>query len=261
MPVNLTLRSLWGLGISIVLTAAVTPYPLMALFDGSEDSHRIHDTVGALQYLPLWALPVLLFALHRDREGAWRVALASATVIAGVGVWAGDLLPSSSWMPLATLLVLWPRDVRWTVERRSVPGLAAAAVAGWVAVTVAPGLVRLQQMDMPDPHSARFHFSGTGAAYIALAATALVVALWRVGATLHLTVAASLVLAGVANLGWPLEESSVQASTAWTLVGAGALVAADCVWQQAQVRRRASQVATAATTATSSTTTIATTAP
>lgn len=261
MPVHLTLRRLWGLGISIVLTAAVIPYPLMALFDGSEDSHRIHDTVGALQYLPLWALPVLLFTLHRDREGAWRVALATSLVIAGVGVWAGDLWPSSSWMPLATLLVLWPGDVRWTVQRRSVLGLAAAAVAGWVAVTVAPPLVRLQQLNMPDPHSARFHFSGTGAAYIALAAAAVVVALWRVGALLHLTVATSLVLAGVANLGWPMEESSVQASTAWTLVGAGVVVAVDWLWQRLQLRRRASSVTTAAAMATNNTATIATTGP
>ncbi|MFM7686122.1 MAG: hypothetical protein ACKPDI_09390 [Actinomycetota bacterium] len=259
MPVDLTLRRLWGLGISLVLTVAVMPYPLMALFDGSEDSHRIHDTVGALQYLPLWALPVFLFSMHRQREGAWRLALGSAVVIAGVGVWAGDLWPSSSWMPLATLLVLWPRDVRWSVQRRSVVGLAAAGVATWVAATVAPGLVRLQQMDMPDPHSARFHFSGTGAAYIALAVAAAVVALWQVGTVLHLTVAASLVLAGVANLVWPLEESSVQASTAWTLVAAGSVVAADCVVQRVQLRRRASHVTAPATTATSSTTTIATT--
>lgn len=258
MPVNLTLRRLWGLGISLVLTVAVMPYPLMALFDGSESSHRIHDTVGALQYLPLWALPVLLFALHRDRDGAWRLALSTSVVIAGVGVWAGDLLPSSSWMPLATLLVLWPRDVHWVVQRRSVLGLTAAAVAGWVAVTVAPGLVRLQQLDMPDPHSTRFHFSGTGAAYIALAVAAVVAALWSLGAVLHLTVAASMVLAGVANLVWPLEESSVQASTAWTLVSGGVVVAADFAWQWGQGRRRASQVTTPATTATSTTATIAT---
>jgi hypothetical protein len=258
VPVNDSLRRLWGLGISLVLTVAVVPYPWMALFDGSEDSHRIHDTVGALQYLPLWALPVLLFTLHRDRAAAWRLALCTAVVIAGVGVWAGDLLPSSSWMPLATLLVLWPRDVSWRVERRSVVGLAAAGIAGWMAVVVSPGLVHLQQMDMPDPHSARFHFSGTGAAYIALAVAATVVALWRTGALLHLTVAASVLLAGVANLAWPLEESSVQASTAWTLVGAGVLVTLDWATRKGQARRRVSHTATADPMATSSTTMIAT---
>ena len=144
-PVN-SLKTLWGLGISLVLTVAVIPYPVMALFAGSEDSHRLHDTVGALQYLPLWALPVLLFTLGRDRAGAWRLALTTSLVMAGVGVWAGDLVPSLSWMPLTTLLVLWPRDVRWNPRRPSVPALAGAALAVWVAATVAPNLVRLQRM-------------------------------------------------------------------------------------------------------------------
>jgi hypothetical protein len=220
------LKRLWGLGISVVLTVAVIPYPLMALYSGSEDSHRLHDTVGAMQYLPLWALPVLLFTLGRDREGAWRLALATSLVMAGVGVWAGDLVPSLSWMPLATLLVLWPRDVRWHVMRPSVLGAAGAASAIWVAVTVAPNLVRLQRMHMPDPHSARFHFSGTAAAYLALATASAVVALWRVGTALHLTVAASLMLAGVANLVWPLQESSIDTSLALALLGAGAATAA-----------------------------------
>lgn len=229
MPTLATLRKLWGLGISAVLTVAVLPYPVMALYSGSEDSHRLHDTVGALHYLPLWALPVALFALGHDREAAWRLALATSVVIAGVGVWAGDLVPSLSWMPLATLLVLWPRHVRWKPERRAVVGLVGAVVAAWVAIRVAPTLVRLQRMHMPDPHSARFHFSGTGAAYLALAVAAVVVALWRAGIVLHAAVALSLVVAGAANLWWPLQESSIDAPMAWCLVVAGGLVAVDAL--------------------------------
>lgn len=230
-PVD-SLKTLWGLGISLVLTVAVIPYPVMALFAGSEDSHRLHDTVGALQYLPLWALPVLLFTLGHDRAGAWRLALATSLVMAGVGVWAGDLVPSLSWMPLTTLLVLWPRDVRWNPRRPSVPALAGAALAVWVAATVAPNLVRLQRMHMPDPHTARFHFSGTAAAYLALAAASALVALWPVGTELRVTVAASLITAGVANLVWPLQESSVDTSVALTLLAAAALLGVDVLFKR-----------------------------
>lgn len=252
-----SLRTLWGLGISTVLTVAVIPYPLMALYSGAEDSHRLHDTVGALQYLPLWALPVMMFTLGRDRASSWRLALATSVVIAGVGVWAGDVVPSASWMPLATLLVLWPRDIRWVVQRRSPLGAAGAGLAIWVALTVAPNLVRLQRMHMPDPHTARFHFSGTAAAYLAVAVAAVVVALWRTGMAVHITVAVSLALAGAANLVWPLQESSIDASLVWTLLGAAALVGADAWWARAQRRRRTSNTTSVDTTATASTNTTA----
>ena len=254
-----TLRTLWGLGISTVLTVAVIPYPLMALYATAEDSHRLHDTVGALQYLPMWALPVMLFTLGVDREGAWRLALATSLVIAGVGVWAGDLLPAASWMPLATLLVLWPREVRWAVHRRSVVGAAGAGLALWVAITVVPDLVRLQRMDMPEPHSARFHFSGTAAAYVALTVAALVVALWRTSTVVHVTVAVSLALGGVANLVWPQQVSAIDPPLAWALLGAGVLVGCDAMWCRAQRRRRASTITPPdpmATTRTSTTTTV-----
>lgn len=223
------LRTLWGLGISTVLTVAVIPYPAMALYSTSEDSHRLHDTVGALQYLPLWALPVMLFTLGIDREGAWRLALATSLVIAGVGVWAGDLLPSASWMPLATLVVLWPRDVRWAVQRWSAVGATGAALALLVAVKVAPDLVHLQQMKSPEPHSVRFHFSGTAAAYLSLTMAALVVTLWRTSTVVHVTVAVSLALGGVANLLWPDQVSAIETPLAWALVGAGTLVGCDAM--------------------------------
>ncbi len=254
-----SLRTLWGLGISTVLTLAVIPYPLMALFTESEDSHRIHDTVGALQYLPLWAVPVMLFTLGRDREGAWKLALSTSLVIAGVGVWAGDLVPAASWMPLATLLVLWPRGMRWTTRRPTVSGMAGAWLAAWVAVTVAPGLVRLQRMDLPDPHTARFHFSGTAAAYVALAMATVVVALWGAGTVLHITVAVSLALSGAANLVWPLQVSSIDAWLASALLCAAVFVGPDAVWARAQRRRRADPTAmpdTAAATNTSAITSV-----
>jgi hypothetical protein len=58
---------------------------------------------------------------------------------------------------------------------------------------------------------------------------AVVVALWRAGIVLHAAVALSLAVAGVANLWWPLQESSIDAPMAWCLVVAGELVAVDAL--------------------------------
>ncbi|MFM7044555.1 MAG: hypothetical protein ACKOYG_03260, partial [Ilumatobacteraceae bacterium] len=62
------LRRIWGTGIGVVMTVSVIPYPIGAFILASEESHRIHNVVGALQYLPLWALPVLLLTWGRDED-------------------------------------------------------------------------------------------------------------------------------------------------------------------------------------------------
>ena len=73
-------RTVWGTGIGAVMTVAVVPYPLAGLFVADEAPHRIHDIVGAAQYLPLWALPVLMLAWGRDPAGALRIEIGRAHV-------------------------------------------------------------------------------------------------------------------------------------------------------------------------------------
>ena len=218
------LRLIWGLGIGFVMTIAVGPYPIMGLVDDGEIPHRIHNTVGAIQYLPLWALPVILFTLRKDRESAWRIALTSSVVMALVGVWSGDLVASLSWMPLITLIPLWPRLLSWRPNGVSGLALVAAVLCTYVALTEAPELVDLQRLEMGDSHSLRFHFSGMAAAYLALTAAALVTALYRVGVVLRVVVATSAVVAGACSLLWPDYESALVSQKAWTLVLAGVLV-------------------------------------
>lgn len=225
------LRRVWGLGIGSVMTLAVIPYPVLGLFAAGELSHRTHNVVGAIQYLPLWALPVLAFTFGRDRATMWRLALGSAVVMAAVGVWSGDLVPSLSWMPLTTLLVLWPRDVSWRPRRPSngfvVPaGALAAALTIVVAVGNAPDLVGFQRLGMTDSHSVRFHFSGMAAAYLSLAVAAVLLAMYPAGVMARSTVAASAMVAGLSGLVWRFDESAVGRVDAVLLLAAAALLAA-----------------------------------
>lgn len=218
------LRFVWGLGIGLVMLIAVGPYPVLGVVADDEIPHRIHNTVGAIQYLPLWVVPVLLFVLGRDRANAWRVALMSSVAMAAVGMWSGDLIESLSWMPLLTLLVLWPRDVRWKTEGVSVAALIGFALVAWVTAVNAPDLVDLQRLHMGDSHSTRFHFSGMAAAYLSLALTSVIVVFYRVGTALRMVVAASSVVAGVCSLMWPDYESALARGHAWMLVVAGVLI-------------------------------------
>lgn len=234
------LRRVWGLGIAGVMILAVSPYPVLGLINDEEIPHRIHNTVGALQYLPLWAVPVLVFTLAHDRMAAWRLALASSVAIAAVGLWSGDLIPSLSWMPLATLVVVWPGVHSWRPRRLTLAMLAPAVtvvVTLWVAVAEAPHLVDLQRMHMDDSHSLRFHFSGMAAAYIALVLCAVVVLLYPVGSALRAVVAGSVAVAGVCSLVWPNYESALSSGKAWWLVMAGAVLAVDLVREVAPMRR------------------------
>ena len=224
------LRRVWGLGIAGVMILAVSPYPVLGLISDDEIPHRIHNTVGALQYLPLWAIPVLVFTVGRDRLAAWRLALASSLAIAATGVWSGDLVPSLSWMPLATLVVLWPGVHSWRPRRMTIDMLTPAVTAGvalWVAVTESPHLVELQRLNMGDSHSVRFHFSGMAAAYIALALSTAVVLLYPVGPALRAVVAGSVATAGLCSLAWSNYESALSHDKALWLALAGGILAVE----------------------------------
>ena len=214
----------WGLGIGSVMLIAVGPYPVMGLVVDDEIPHRIHNIVGAVQYLPLWAVPVLLFTFGRDRAPAWRVALASSVVMAAVGVWSGDLIESLSWMPLVTLLPLWPRDVAWRPDGWSAGPFSAFLLVGWVAIANTPDAVNLQRLDLADSHSARFHFSGMAAAYLALLAAVGLLTLFRSGFMLRAIVAVSALVSGACSLVWSDYTSALGGRDAWLLVAASPLV-------------------------------------
>lgn len=223
------LRRVWGTGIGVVMLVAVAPYPVTAFFVDDEIPHRIHNITGALQYLPLWAVPVLMLTWGRDAVAtiapAWRIALVSSCVMFAVGVASGDLIPSLSWMPLLTLVPLW-RVGAWRSPR--LPSIAAAvavALAAYVTVRHAPHQMDLQRLDMGDSHSARFHFSGMAAAYAAVTGALAVVGVYATGRTLRLVVAGSAVVAGMTSLVWTNYESALPATDAWLMVAAGLLSA------------------------------------
>lgn len=246
------LRRLWGLGIGSVMALAVGPYPVLGLFAVDEVPHRTHNVVGAIQYLPLWALPVLAFTFGRDRATMWRLAMGSSLVMAAVGLWSGDLVPSLSWMPLTTLLVLWPRDVSWRPERPSgtmdaLTRLAAAVLTIVVAAGNAPYFVDLQRMDMTDSHSVRFHFSGMAAAYVSLAAASVLVALYPAGVLARCAVAGSAAVAGISGMVWRYDESAVGRGDALLLIAAAVMLAAP-VLRTTVVSRRARAVSSRAST-------------
>lgn len=218
-------RRWWGTGIGVVMLLAVGPYPIGAFFVDGEIPHRIHNVVGSVQYLPLWAVPVLCVTWERDADAAWRLAFTSSCVMFAVGLWSGDLIPSLSWMPLLAALPLWRRGV-WRSIRRPAPGPAAAAVvSALVTIRNVPHLIELQRLDMGDSHSARFHFSGMAAAYIAITAGLALSTLYRSGRLLQVLVAAAALTAGVASLAWNTYESALPVSDAWLMVAASAVSA------------------------------------
>ena len=208
------------------MTVAVAPYPLAGLFVDDEVPHRIHNIVGAVQYLPLWAVPVLMLSWGRDPSGALRIALASSSAMFAVGLWSGDLIPSLSWMPLLTLVPLVRRH-EWAP--RLEPAFAlAAALAIAVAWRHAPTLVGYQRLGMTDSHTLRFHFSGMAASYLSMAGALTVCALFPVGDTLRRVVSATALAAGIVMLVWPNSESSLPTVDAVLLVAAGVTGALGC---------------------------------
>lgn len=219
------LRRIWGTGIGTVMTLSVSPYPIGAFVTASEEPHRIHNVVGAIQYLPLWALPVLLLTWGRDEDAAWRLALVSSGAMLAVGMRSGDLLPSLSWLPLLTLAPLWRRGAWRGVRRPSAIGVVAALLVTYVTVRHAPTLVDYQRMGLTDSHSARFHFSGMAAAYLALTAAIALLAAYPCGRVLRWTIVASAAVAGAMSLAWPFNESALPRPSAILLVAAAALAA------------------------------------
>ncbi|MFZ9627848.1 MAG: hypothetical protein ACO3C1_00690 [Ilumatobacteraceae bacterium] len=214
------LRRVWGTGIGTVMALAVAPYPIAALFVDDEVPHRIHNVVGAVQYLPLWAVPVLMLTWGRDVAGATKIALAASCSMFAVGIWSGDLLPSLSWMPLATLLPIVVRRTDWTVHLS--PWFAAAAAAAVVVASRhASTYVGYQRLGMADSHSLRFHFSGMAASYLTISSALVVCALFPVGATLRRVVAVTVLGTGITNVVWANSESALPRFDALLLVGAG----------------------------------------
>jgi hypothetical protein len=219
-------QRVWGTGIGVVMLLAVGPYPITAFFVDDEIPHRIHNIVGALQYLPLWAVPVLMLTWGRDATAAWRVALVSSCAMFAVGAASGDLVPSLSWMPLVTLLPLRRRG-SWGEVRIPAPADAISALLiAFVAARHVPDLVELQRLDMPDSHSTRFHFSGMAAAYLALCGAVVVNGLFSAGRPLRLLSVGSVLVVGAASLVWTNYESALPARDAWLLVIAAVLTVA-----------------------------------
>lgn len=234
------LRRIWGTGIGVVMTVSVIPYPIGAFILASEEPHRIHNVVGALQYLPLWALPVLLLTWGRDEDAAWRLALMSSLAMAAVGLLSGDLLPSLSWLPLLTLIPMRRRGAWRGVRRPHALSLAAVPLAAYVAVRHAPTLIDYQRLGLADSHSVRFHFSGMAAAYIAVTGALALAALYPSGRVVRWAIVASALVAGVMSLAWPFNESALPRSSAAAITAAAACAGIAAVLDSRRVARRAS---------------------
>ncbi|MFM8312544.1 MAG: hypothetical protein ACKOAZ_11675 [Ilumatobacteraceae bacterium] len=234
------LRRIWGTGIGVVMTVSVSPYPIGAFILAGEEPHRIHNVVGALQYLPLWALPVLLLTWGRDEDAAWRLALMSSLAMAAVGLLSGDLLPSLSWLPLLTLIPMRRMGAWRGVRRPHALSLAAVPLAAYVAVRHAPTLIDYQRLGLADSHSVRFHFSGMAAAYIAVTGALALAALYPSGRVVRWAIVASALVAGVMSLAWPFNESALPRSSAAAITAAAACAGIAAVLDSRRVARRAS---------------------
>jgi len=230
-----TLRRLWGYGISGVLMAAIIPYPLMALFGGDDQVHRVHDTAGAVQYLAWWGVPIAVWAHRRADSAQWLLALASALAIAGAAIPSGDLIGAGSWAPLATMLVLAPRwreMPRWTFDLGLLPIVVVLCAMAW---RLAPGLVDTQGVAAADVHGARYHYGGMAAAYVAAAGVGIVTlvvtsrfARWLLGV--------GCAIIGLSCLAWPDSVSSLPTAEAWVYASCGAVVLAGAAYDALRAR-------------------------
>jgi hypothetical protein len=232
----LVLRRTWGYGIAAVLIVAVAPYPVRGIWDSSGIIHRLHNTVGSVQYLPLWAVPVLVWTHRRTDLSMWRLALASSLAIFVAAVWTGDLLGSGSWLPLATLLVLWPDEARWRrvwfrPERVAPLALVAAIFLWWVAAATAPDFLHLQHVSGGDVHGTRYHYGGMATAELAIAAAGSTIVLWRSSRATVLLVSCTAIAVGVAHLVWSEYDSALAGHWAWTTIAAGVLLAPLAFWE------------------------------
>lgn len=212
----------WTSGISVVLFAAVIPYPIHGLIGGSDLIHRIHDTVGSIQYLPLWAIPVFVHGFRRKSEFIL-LALMSALAVFVTGVWSATLIASASWMQLATLLPLM-RTLR-TYRFHFSWWMAPATAVSWLSVFVfSSQLISMQvNADMQNTHALRFHYSGMAAAYMAMALCASVATFQKMERLSVGLIAGSLLSTGLLNILFSNYESALTRSWSIAFLVAGGI--------------------------------------
>ena len=210
----------WCLGISGVLFVAVMPYPVHGLIGGSDLIHRIHDTVGSVQYLPLWAVPVAMYGVTRRSEYL-QLALLSSIAVFVTGLWSGSLFASASWMQLATLVPL-ASHLELDRPNVSITMIPATVVGWWSSIVFSPDLISLQvNGDAMNTHALRFHYSGMAAAYVAMALCATFAALQRVGRLSTSLIAGSFIATGALHLAFANYESALTGSWGVAFLVAG----------------------------------------
>ena len=222
-----TLRRLWGYGIAGVLIVAVAPYPVMGVLAHGERIHRIHDTAGAIHYLLLWVPAVIAFTTNRRNITAWNIAVASALAMVATSLPSGDVISSLSWLPLVTLIPLWPDRGTWRFTRPDWMLIAATVPLIIAAAHLVPDLITLQHDSGTDVHGARFHYEGMAALYVALALCTLALALSPRSRMMAMFVGGSAVLTGLFHLLWPEYDSAIPTAYATLYLLCGLVVA---VW-------------------------------
>lgn len=229
------LRRVWGYGVAGVLILAIVPYPLMAVFGGDDQMHRVHDTVGAVHYLVWWGVPMLWWTHRRRDAGLWFVGLASAIAIAASAVASGDLVGSGSWAPLLTMIPLVPSRSEWKPERVDLGLVPVTLVLAAMAWRLGPDLVRVQDVAASDPHGVRYHYGGMAAAYIAAALVA-VVAVLRPSRSVRGLLSGGCLAIGVFCLLWPTADSSLPSAEAWVYLSCGMVVLVGVAYDAARAR-------------------------
>ena len=213
-------RTVWGLGISVVLFIAVIPYPIHGLIGGSDLMHRLHDTVGSIQYLPLWAVPVFACAIKRKSEYL-DVALLAAIAVFVTGVWSHTLIASASWMQLATMLPL-ASEMKKPRLSLSITMIPAAVVGWWSVFIFSSDLISLQiTADPQNTHALRFHYSGMAAAYIAMALCATLASVSKRDRLAVALIAGSFIATGVLHLLYSNYESALTAGWGYAFMAPG----------------------------------------
>ena len=218
------------------MIVAVAPYPIQGVWDDDEIIHRIHNTVGSVQYLPLWALPVLVWCHRRHDLSAWRLAVSSGIVIAATALPTGDLFASGSWLPLATIVPLWPVERNWREwllpnrvwrrgERMWLLALPAAVMLWWVVAVHIADYIEFQDVSGGDTHGVRFHYGGMAAAVAALAGAATLVCVWGAGRVITSVTAVSAIAVGTAHVVWSEYDSGMEPTYAWMTIAAGLCMA------------------------------------
>lgn len=213
-------RLVWCCGVSVVLFIAVIPYPIHGLIGGSDLLHRIHDTVGSIQYVPLWAVPVFVFAVKRKSEFL-DVALLAAIAVFATGVWSHTLVASASWMQLATMLPLVTvmKKPRFNFSIAMFP----AAIVGWATTFLFSSDLNSSQVlaDPQNSHALRFHYSGMAAAYVAMALCATLATVSKRDRLSAGLIAGSFIATGLLNLSYANYESALTTGWGYAFLASG----------------------------------------